>query len=411
MPKAKVTPPKNRANSPSRPEARRWFEITNLAEEGYAEIKLRGIIGLQTKAVDYWTGEEYETGGAGTLQEFERELEALGDVRKLQLSIFSEGGDVFTGMAIHNLIARHPAKNKIAIIDGICASAATYPAMACGEIRIPANAWLMIHGTVGGVYGGPEEMRRYADMLDQMNTTLVNLYAARTGMSDDEVRAMLNAETWMDGKTAVENGFADTVLEPLANLAQRAGTLQPTNIAMLQNAPAEVLALFDMTRVANARTAAPSPMKRHPGPLMNAATETSANGGGGAPAPTPTPAPTAPVTPPIEPPTNQVTPPAPPAAAPVVDLAGIITAAVTNAVKPLQERLDSLEGLNRAGVTPQNLGGSAPVAGVVPDAGNPTPVKTPIDMKNMSAAQLINLGRKQLAAANKTQPLEQVPTP
>ena len=111
------------------------------------------------------------------------------------------------------------------------------------------------------------------------------------GKSDDEVRAMLEAETWMDGKTAVENGFADTVLEPLANLAQRAGTLQPTNIAMLQNAPAEVLALFDMTRVANARTAAPSPMKRHPGPLMNAATETSAAGGGAAPAATPAAAP------------------------------------------------------------------------------------------------------------------------
>jgi hypothetical protein len=206
----------------------------------------------------------------------------------------------------------------------------------------------------------------------------------------------------------VENGFADTVLEPLANLAQRAGTLQPTNIAMLQNAPAEVLALFDMTRVANVRTAAPSPMKRHPGPLMNAATETSAAGGGAAPAATPTPTPTAPVTPPIEPPTNQVPPPA---AAPVVDLAGLITSAVTNAVKPLQDRLDSLEGLNRAGVSAQNLGGSAPVAGVVPDSGEAAPVKTPIDMKNMSAAQLINLGRKQLAAANKTQPLEQVPTP
>lgn len=393
-PRSKTTPPQNRAPSPDA-ATRPWFQITNFAEDGYAEIRLRGYIGMPRTTTDYWTGEQVETGGAGTLQDFERELEALGDVRKIQLSIFSEGGDVFTGMAIHNLLARHPAKNKIAVIDGICASAATYPAMACNEIRIPANAWMMIHGTSGGVYGGPDEMRQYADMLDSMNATLVNLYAARTGKAAEDITKMLNAETWMDGATAVENGFADTVIEPLVNLAQRAGSLQPTNLAVLRHAPAEVLALFDMRGVSNAhRAPSPNPMKKHPGPLMNAATDPAAPGGSGAstpPAVVPTPAVVPPTpagaTPPVAP--TNVTAPAPVPAPAQPDLAALITGAVTNAVKPLQDRLDTLESQQRAGITPANLGGTAPVANV------PTPdAPKPLDIKNMSAAQLIAEGRK-----------------
>lgn len=376
-----------------------WFEITNLAEQGYAEIKLRGIIGMKRTAYDYWRGEEIETEGAGTLADFERELEALGGVKKIQLSIFSEGGDVFTGMAIHNLLMRHPAK-KVCVVDGICASAATYPALACDEIRIPSNSWMMIHGCTGCVCGGSEAMRRYADMLDSMNSTLVNLYASRTGKTPEEIRSMIEAETWMDGQTAVDNGFADTVIEPLANLAARAGTLQPTNRSMLTKAPAQVLALFDMSRVSNAARAAQpsesSPMKISPSPLMNAATETPA-AGGAAPAATPA-APAAPAA--SAAPTNQAPAPAAPAApvaptnqAPVPaapDIATIVAGAVAAAVAPLNLQIQQLQAQVTHGITNQATGG-APAPAAPPPAAAPT---KPVDLANMAPLQLINLGRK-----------------
>lgn len=327
------------------PASKRWFEITNLAEAGVAEIKLRGYIGMPTTERDWMTGELVASGGAGTLQEFEAALEALGPVKKIQLSIFSEGGDVFTGMAIHNLLVRHPA-NKICVIDGICASAATYPALACKEIQIPSNAWMMIHGSEGCVCGNAQELRDYADMLDSVNASIINLYVARTGKTPEEITAMIEEETWMDGAKAVELGFADTVIEPLQNLASRASTIQPTNAAVLRHAPAEVLALFDMSAISNAaRVPLPIAPMQTPAPApTNAAPSTTAPAVSAAPV--------------IETP---AAPAAPVNAAP--DLATQITNAVNAAVAPLQAEITRLGSLAAHNVTPQNLGGAQPIAG------------------------------------------------
>lgn len=386
----KAQAPTNRAPSaPASPAAQvqPWFAMRNLSEPGVAEIKLRGIIGMPQVYKDDWTGEVYETQGAGTLKDFERELEALGPVKKIQLSIFSEGGDVFTGMAIHNLLIRHPAK-KVCVIDGICASAATYPAMACQEIQIPENSFMMIHGASGGVWGKAEAIREYADSLEQTNRTLANLYAKRTGKSVEEINTLIDAETWMNGTEAVAMGFADTVIEALQGLAARAGSLQPTNFVPLTKAPAEVLALFDMSRPANtgprpvpANPTSDDPMKLRT-PLLNAATDTPTAGGAAVPAvvpPVAAPAAVAAVTPP----TNS--------AAPALTLEAITTA-VTNAVAPLQQEIDRLKGLQSAGITPQNMGGAAPVPVVQP---KPEPEKP--DISKMNAMQLIHYGRTNAA--------------
>lgn len=408
---AKANTLRNRAPaaSPAKPDGQPWFSVRNVAEAGYAEIKLRGYIGMPKEGYDYWTGEEYETEGAGTLKDFERELEALGNVKKIQLSIFSEGGDVFTGMAIHNLLRRHPAK-KLCVIDGVCASAATYPALACETIQIPSNAWMMIHATSCWASGNAAALRSMCELLEQMDKTLINLYAKRTGKSDEEIKAMIQAETWMDGQTAVEQGFADVVVEPLQNLATRAGTLTVTNRAMLTNAPSEVLALFDMTRPTNAEPKpTPEAMLKIQTVLMNSAADPASGGGGGGGAPAPaapaaTPSPAAPAAAPAAPaaPAAAVVVVAPevPAAAPqnltLDQVQGFVTAAVTNAVKPLQDEIARLNGLGAHGITPQNLGGTNPVTGAQPGQSEQP---KPLDFKNMTPLQLLSAGRKTNAAA------------
>ena len=374
------SPAQNRG--PSTPATTKWFKITNAVNNDpcCAEIRLRGYIGQPQYQRDYYSGEMVRGDGAGTLQEFESELMSLGDqVTSLTVYIFSEGGEVWTGMAIANLLQRHPA-TKTCIIDGICASAATYIALACDEVQIPSNAWMMIHGSTGCCCGGAEDMHQYGDMLDSMNATIVNLYVARTGKSEADVTAMLQQETWMDGQTAVENGFADTVIQPIANLAARAGTLQPTNSVSLRHAPVEVLALFDMTRLPNPANSAipnsaPPTMLRPKGPLMNAADAGGAVSPGAAPVVPPA------VTPPVVPVVPVVEAPAP-GAAPVnatpgspfnlADITAAMGAAVEKAIAPLNARLEVIEGQRKAGISPENLGGAAPA----PVAGGESPPVT-----------------------------------
>ena len=263
---------------PAKP--RRWFHITNNADAGKAEIKLRGYIGESKQGDPFWGFE----GGAGTFKEFEDELEALGDVQELTLSIFSEGGDVNVGMGIHDLLRRHPA-HKVCIIDGICASAATSPALACDEIKIPANAYFMIHNAQGGACGEANDLRSMAELLESVNANIADLYATRSGKSVDEIRELMDRATWLNGREAVEFGLADEVLNAAAvtNRASMA-TMSVVNHAAMDTMPREAAVWFDSKQHTSPRnappTTAPTPMKPTPQvkkQLANAAAKAAAD--------------------------------------------------------------------------------------------------------------------------------------
>ncbi len=145
---------------------------------------------------------------------FIRDLRALGAVDFINLRINSPGGEVFDGAAIYNLLLTHPAKVTVHI-DGLAASMASVVAMAGDEVRIGENAFFMIHNPWSVQVGDASEMRSMADLLDQIGETIVTAYERRSGMDRDELKSMMNAETWLSGPEAVEKGFADSVTAPV----------------------------------------------------------------------------------------------------------------------------------------------------------------------------------------------------
>ena len=168
-------------------------------------------------------------------QQFANELKEIGNVRQINLHIHSPGGDVFDGIAIYNLLKNHPA-NKTVYIDGLAASMASVIAMAGDEVIMPENAMLMIHKPWGIQGGDAEELRKYADLLDKVESTLLMAYIAKTGKSEDELAAMLAVETWLTGKECVELGFADKLAEPLVAMA----SIQSKKIEDFTNMPNEI---------------------------------------------------------------------------------------------------------------------------------------------------------------------------
>jgi enoyl-CoA hydratase/carnithine racemase len=68
--------------------------------------------------------------------------------------------------------------------------------------------------------GSAVDMRDAADLLDKVGGTLVDVYAARTGLSAEETRAIMAAETWMTAEEALEAGFTDEVSAPEAAPAE-----------------------------------------------------------------------------------------------------------------------------------------------------------------------------------------------
>jgi ATP-dependent protease ClpP protease subunit len=133
------------------------------------------------------------------------------DVDTINVRINSGGGLVFEGLAIYQALARHSSK-IVVHIDSIAASIASVIAMAGDEIRISEGANLMIHKPWSGMWGDADAFRKEADVLDQLQAGLINIYEARTGAKRADLEAWVNAETWFLGQAAVDAGFADAMV-------------------------------------------------------------------------------------------------------------------------------------------------------------------------------------------------------
>lgn len=156
---------------------------------------------------------------------------------EVDVEINSPGGDVFAGLAIYNGLRASGKKINVKVL-GLAASAASLVAMAGDTIEMPENAFMMIHNPWGFAMGGADEMRNTADVLDKIGTGLVSTYAKRTGKTDQEIAALLDAETWMTAQEAVDAGFATSVTPALAVKASYSEDRLPENVRLAFKAQA-----------------------------------------------------------------------------------------------------------------------------------------------------------------------------
>lgn len=140
-----------------------------------------------------------------------RMLDGLGDKEEIDVVINSNGGDVFQGIAIGNLLKANKAKVNV-IINGIAASAASIIAMAGDTIQIYSNAQLMIHRASTWEEGNVDDFRRIADQLESIDKSVKASYKERFNGTDDELQKLLVDETFMDAETALSYGLVDEIV-------------------------------------------------------------------------------------------------------------------------------------------------------------------------------------------------------
>lgn len=188
-----------------------------------AGVHAAGDVGANVITIYDVIGYDWWTGGGVTVASIDEQLKAIGG-NPVEVHINSPGGDMFEGIAIHNRLQQHTAGVTVKVM-GLAASAASLIAMAGRERLIGAGAFLMIHDCWVLAAGNQHELRDVADYLAPFDQAMAELYARASGQPADQVRAMLDAETWMNGSKAVELGFAtgllaeDAVTEDLAATA------------------------------------------------------------------------------------------------------------------------------------------------------------------------------------------------
>lgn len=127
----------------------------------------------------------------------------------------SDGGMPSEGEAIRAAIAAHPGK-VTARVTGNAHSAASLMIMSADKIEMSAGSLMLVHDPSSGAYGNPAALSAAADELDTMADAYAEVYAARAGISADEARAIMRAETMYSASAAVAAGFADDVIrEPV----------------------------------------------------------------------------------------------------------------------------------------------------------------------------------------------------
>ena len=172
----------------------------NKAKQEVADLFIYGDIG------------PYDDCGQVSAKSVVTALKEIGAVSNLNVRINSVGGDVFEGIAIYQLLAKHPA-NVTVQIDSVAASIASIIAMAGKKVKIADNGTLMIHNPTRGAYGDEHEFARALKMLQGAKATLVDTYRRRVTADRDKISAWMNDETWFSPSEAKKHGFVDEIVD------------------------------------------------------------------------------------------------------------------------------------------------------------------------------------------------------
>lgn len=179
------------------------FWVVNKINPGTAEILLYGYIS------------EYDCSAADFIIELSQLVNTYDNIT---IRINSGGGSIFEGLAIYNTIKQlqKGGKTIATSVDGIAASMGSVIAIAGSPCKISKYGRMMTHEASGGAFGTADEMKQQAQLVEDLQADLVKIFAARTGLTDEQVAKKFfqkGVDNWMNAALCVQNGLADEVYD------------------------------------------------------------------------------------------------------------------------------------------------------------------------------------------------------
>jgi ATP-dependent Clp endopeptidase proteolytic subunit ClpP len=177
----------------------KWNPAIQAAVENTSDtITVYGVIG------EDWYGEGV------TLKRIDAALRAIGE-RDVTVYINSPGGDMFEGIAIYNRLQEHSHHVTTKVL-GMAASAASIVFLAGKKREVASSAFLMIHNCWTWLAGNRHYLRDIAADMEEFDAVMADLYAEASGQSAEDMAELMDDETYIRGKRAVELGLATGVL-------------------------------------------------------------------------------------------------------------------------------------------------------------------------------------------------------
>lgn len=161
-------------------------------------------------------------------------MDLLGDqTGDLTIHLDSEGGCVSTGISIYNQIRSYDGGEVTVHIDSRACSVATIIACSADKVIMNSTALYFMHNAWTIAAENAKGFKKLAEILDMLDAQMSEVYADRSGMSPEECKGLMDAETWMSAEQAVESGFADSIFSPPERKKAEKASAKPLAICPL----------------------------------------------------------------------------------------------------------------------------------------------------------------------------------
>lgn len=180
-----------------------------LQDDGTLELLVYGEV-VDASTMSLMESYGYDTDGFVSESSVKKAIDAAGAYSAIRVRINSPGGDAFSGIAIHNLL-RAQGTPVETCVDGVAASSASIIAVA-GDVRSMGDStMLMIHNAWSYCSGDASAMLKMADTLDKVSGAVAQTFVDRSGKSVADIKALMDAETWLSADECVAMGLATTI--------------------------------------------------------------------------------------------------------------------------------------------------------------------------------------------------------
>lgn len=137
--------------------------------------------------------------------------ELPGYVPTIRVNIKSEGGDLFAGLSVMNILEKSKVK-VITIAQGACCSAATFMLLGGSDRRMAKNSYMLIHQlSSGGFWGKFEDLKDEMKACEKFMTMIRETYKSKTKLSDRKLGKLMKRDVYMSPAECIKYKIIDGI--------------------------------------------------------------------------------------------------------------------------------------------------------------------------------------------------------
>lgn len=139
-----------------------------------------------------------------------RAAELVGYEPMIRVHIMSEGGDVFAGLNMMNVLERSRVK-VVTIAQGSCCSAATFVLLGGAERRMGKNSYCLIHQISTEMWGNFNELKNEMKSNDKLMKMLKDMYLTKTKIPETKFKTLMKKDIYLSPDKCLKYGIVSAI--------------------------------------------------------------------------------------------------------------------------------------------------------------------------------------------------------